>query len=237
MRTDNGTWLALGGVTALVATTAIQRVRERGSVARRSRHYDQPAYTHYVVGGRPGDLRIESGWEYVSDARDRGRDYRREVSVPGGIAVGVYTRRGLLRMGIDARDDARWGYGLQTAGYGLRQPHGSGNDADSYEAKIEWVDRGELVRDVEEAASRTLPIPGTLGEDLRFWRFVAEAVGGSEIPGGILFPDGTELDDWSRGVVHVESISIDPLGLAGTVTLYRLRVVLPRASRWDPQGA
>jgi hypothetical protein len=53
------------------------------------------AYTHFVVISTPRGDKIESGWEYVEDAREHLSD------VPAVLSPRVVGRRGLARLKLD----------------------------------------------------------------------------------------------------------------------------------------
>jgi hypothetical protein len=75
------------------------------------RRNDQRAYTHYstYVNAR-GERKIAGGWEYVEDAQDAVREIRQDARDVGMTVEGlkVYTRTGLLRLGIDPKENANW---------------------------------------------------------------------------------------------------------------------------------
>lgn len=47
-----------------------------------------------------------------------------------------------------------------------------------------------------------------------------------------VFPDGSELDDWSHAQINVERISVDPLGLMGPDETIYLTLKFTPESRW-----
>lgn len=106
-----GGGVAMLGLLALVATrkkkvAAANRRRRR---ARRNHHSDpsRPShagrlgYTHFVL--LPTG-RIASGWEFKNDADDARRDLPSDYIADSR----VYTRRGLMNMGIDPSDPRNW---------------------------------------------------------------------------------------------------------------------------------
>ena len=71
--------------------------------------YNQRGYTHYVVVTGPAERKqkgcIESGWEYVEDAKEQAASLRTYAGMQGGR---VLTRVGAKRQGIVPSDDRNW---------------------------------------------------------------------------------------------------------------------------------
>jgi hypothetical protein len=70
------------------------------------RRINRKAYTHYVVVSIGGMPFIESGWEYVEDAKDQTKN----GNLPDGVKAKVLTKVGLKRGGVDPDNDANWAW-------------------------------------------------------------------------------------------------------------------------------
>lgn len=67
--------------------------------------YDNTEYKYYVVIKNNGKPVIESGYEFVEDAKDRAKEIRSEL----GRQAKVYTKNGLkTKFSIDSSDDGVW---------------------------------------------------------------------------------------------------------------------------------
>ncbi len=66
--------------------------------------HNQPDYGFYVLN--KATKKIESGWPFAEDAKDRVREIKEESP---GSNVGVYTLGYLKRRDIDPNDNSHWG--------------------------------------------------------------------------------------------------------------------------------
>jgi hypothetical protein len=78
---------------------------------------NQKAYTHYVVVSQRGTPKIESGWESAEDAADNIRE-----NFSTEIKAKVLTKTGLIRAGLDPKDDGNWLQGGHPLAHPARWP-------------------------------------------------------------------------------------------------------------------
>lgn len=64
---------------------------------------DNDEYTKYVVVTDGSKLKIESGWKYSDDAKDRAKELKED-----GIQSKTLSRKYLVSKGIDPADDSSW---------------------------------------------------------------------------------------------------------------------------------
>lgn len=69
---------------------------------------DNPEYISYlVVKDKDGNDKIESGWEFREDAKDRQNELKED-----GISTKMFSRRYLKSINLDPSDDSNWFSGV-----------------------------------------------------------------------------------------------------------------------------